>query len=124
MQGQELLQDQGWKRKPALILFTEGGILYQGTACMRVPDWLIGTVSRGGQSNGDVPHSGYFEELRGLCVPFSLLVHLLHRASSSSNPNKTSSLPVSEADVQKTLFSLHDVAVITVCVCGRSGARQ
>lgn len=30
----------------------------------RFSDWLIGTVSRGRQSNSDVPHSGYFEELR------------------------------------------------------------
>lgn len=74
-------------------LLTEGGTR-QGTVRMRVSDWLIGKVSRGGQSNSDVPHSGYFEELRVCafrvaCVFLSLLCTAPAHRGSNSDPNKS-----------------------------------
>lgn len=96
---------------------------------MRFSDWLTGKASHGGQSNSDVPHSGYFEELRVCvfrvaCVFLSVLCTASTSPGLKSNLNKSAillSLPLSQADVQ-TLF--HDAALFIFRLCGCCGAGQ
>lgn len=85
---------------------------------MRFSDWLVGIVSCGGQSNSDVPHSGYFEELRVrtfvllVCVSFCSV----HGFSFSRLERKSKIL--------LNLSIFHNVAFIIFRLCGRSRARQ
>lgn len=94
---------------------------------MRFSDWLIGKESRARQSNSDVPHSGYFEKLR-VCAFRVACVFLSLQCTAPSSPDSDSKL--NKSSVHLSLFAARvqtlsrDVAIITLRLCGRSGAGQ